>query len=86
VVDLGEVELRRVFATKTVGKLSSGIGPPLRWGGTIWLLHEQGPASLLDASRVALGALALAALAGLWVLRPLVDAQRYPDAWEGAEA
>ena len=62
-----------------VGKLSSGFGPLVLWGGTIWLLHEQGSSSLLAASRVALAVLALAVVAGLLVLRPLSDANRYPD-------
>jgi MFS transporter, UMF1 family len=56
------------------GKLSSGVGPLVLWGGTIWLLS-----TVLDvlekpgASRVALLVLALAALAGVLVLRPLSD-------------
>ena len=62
-----------------VGKLSSGIGPLVLWGGTIWLLHDNGSWSELDASRVALGMLALAVVAGLWVLRPLADHVRYAD-------
>jgi UMF1 family MFS transporter len=62
-----------------VGKLSSGIGPLVLWGGTIWLLHDRGSWSALDASRVALGMLALAVVAGLLVLRPLADHVRYAD-------
>ncbi|MCW2960204.1 MAG: major facilitator superfamily 1 [Thermoleophilia bacterium] len=70
-----------------VGKLSSGIGPLVLWGGTIWLLHDQGSASVLDASRVALAMLALAAIAGLLMLRPLSDAPRFADdEWQVAEA
>ncbi|MCW2955946.1 MAG: major facilitator superfamily 1 [Thermoleophilia bacterium] len=66
-----------------VGKLSSGIGPLVLWGGAIWLLHDHGSASLLGASRVALVALAVAALGGLLLLRPLSDEPRFVDAeWE----
>ncbi len=63
-----------------VGKLSSGVGPLVLWGGTIWLLHDKGSWNALDASRVALGMLALAVVAGLLVLRPLADHVRYADA------
>jgi UMF1 family MFS transporter len=52
-----------------VGKLSSGVGPLLLWGGTIWLLHSRGDWSVLSASRVALIVLAFAVVAGLLVLR-----------------
>lgn len=62
-----------------VGKLSSGFGPLVLWGGTVWLLHERSGWSTLDASRVALLVLAAAILAGLWVLRPLTDEPRYAD-------
>ncbi|MCW2927635.1 MAG: hypothetical protein JWM86_1603 [Thermoleophilia bacterium] len=70
-----------------VGKLSSGFGPLVLWGGTLWLLHERGSFSRLDASRAALVVLALAVLAGMWVLRPLTDEARFAEAeWEGADA
>jgi UMF1 family MFS transporter len=62
-----------------VGKLSSGFGPLVLWGGTVALLHGQQGWSKLDASRVALVVLAVAVLAGLWVLRPLSDEPRYED-------
>ena len=56
------------------GKLSSGVGPLILWGGTIWLLSTV--LHVLEkpgASRVALVVLAAAALAGVLVLRPLSD-------------
>jgi len=62
-----------------VGKLSSGVGPLVLWGGTIYLLHDSGSWNVLDASRAALGMLALAVIAGLVVLRPLSDEVRYED-------
>lgn len=62
-----------------VGKLSSGIGPLVLWGGTIWLLSDRGTWSELDGSRAALAMLALAVTAGLWVLRPLTDEARFAD-------
>ena len=64
-----------VFGLYTlVGKVSSGVGPFVLWGGTIYVLYEllalSGPAV---ASRVALCVLALSALVGLVLLRPLSD-------------
>jgi UMF1 family MFS transporter len=59
------------------GKLSSGFGPFVLWGGTIWLLSSA--TDVLDkpgASRVALIVLACAALAGIAVLWPLSDRPR----------
>ncbi len=56
-----------------IGKLSSGVGPFVIWGGCLWLLHEQAGWSKLDASRVALGGLAAAAVLGLLIVRPLSD-------------
>ena len=64
-----------VFGLYTlVGKVSSGVGPLVLWGGTIFVLYEllavAGPAV---ASRVALCVLALSALVGLALLWPLSD-------------
>ena len=59
-----------------VGKLSSGFGPLVLWGGTILVGTELAGLSLFDASRVAVGVLAAAALAGLLILRPLSDEAR----------
>ena len=59
------------------GKLSSGIGPFVLWGGTIWFLSTA--TALADkpgASRVALLVLAAATIAGIAVLRPLSDRVR----------
>ena len=59
-----------------VGKASSGVGPIVLWGGVILLLtNVLGLLDAYDASRVAVGLLALAALAGLAVLWPLSDAE-----------
>jgi UMF1 family MFS transporter len=58
-----------------VGKVSNGFGPLVLWGGTIALLTQGlGVLGPFDASRVAVCVLALAALAGLVVLRPLPEA------------
>ena len=61
----------RAFGTYAlIGKLSSGVGPLVLWGGTIFVLYN-----LLDvlsevaATRVAVGMLSLCALAGWLVLR-----------------
>lgn len=62
-----------------VGKLSSGFGPLVLWGGTVLVMREVAGLSAFDASRVAVGMLAAAALAGLLILRPLSDTVR-PDA------
>ena len=62
-----------------VGKLSSGFGPLVLWGGTVALLHGGGGWTTLDASRVALLVLAVAVLGGIWVLRPLTDEARHED-------
>jgi len=62
-----------------VGKLSSGFGPLVLWGGTVLVMREVAGLSAFDASRVAVGMLAAAALAGLLILRPLSDAIR-PEA------
>jgi UMF1 family MFS transporter len=62
-----------------IGKLSSGFGPLVLWSGTIWILHTHGSLELLGASRAALGVLAVAVVAGLLMLRPLSDVERYPD-------
>ncbi|CAA9507730.1 MAG: Uncharacterized MFS-type transporter [uncultured Solirubrobacteraceae bacterium] len=59
-----------------VGKLSSGFGPLVLWGGTVLAMRELVGLSAFDASRVAVGVLAAAALAGLLILRPLSDALR----------
>jgi len=56
-----------------VGKLSSGFGPLVLWGGTILFFTEVAGFSEFDASRVAVAVLAVSALAGLLVLRPLSD-------------
>lgn len=59
-------------------RVASAFGPLVIWSLTVWLLHQHtGWMSVLDASRVALAGLALAALAGWWVIRPLSDAYRY---------
>lgn len=57
-----------------VGRLSSGVGPFLLWGGTIWLTSDAlGVLSIADAGRAALVVLALAAVAGALVLRGVPD-------------
>ena len=73
-----------VFGLYTlVGKVSSGVGPLVLWGGTILVLYELlAVAGLAAASRVALCALALSALVGLALLWPLSD--REPASREDA--
>ena len=56
-----------------VGKLSTGFGPLVLWGGTILIATELGGLSKFDASRVAVIVLAGAALVGWAILRPLSD-------------
>ena len=65
-----------------VGKLSSGFGPLVLWGGTVLVMREAAGLSAFDASRVAVGVLAVTALIGLLILRPLSDA--LPAAVSGA--
>jgi len=55
-----------------VGKLSSGFGPLVLWGGTVLVATELG-LSKFDASRIAIFVLAGAALVGYLILRPLPD-------------
>ena len=55
-----------------VGKLSSGFGPLVLWGGTVLVATELGM-SKFDASRLAIIVLAGAALAGYLILRPLPE-------------
>jgi len=62
-----------------IGKVSSGVGPLVLWAGTIYLLHDTGSWSILNASRAALGALGIAVIAGLLVLRPLTDETRFTE-------
>jgi UMF1 family MFS transporter len=62
-----------------VGKLSSGLGPLVLWGGTIYVAANLGGMSKFDASRLAVLVLAAAAALGLWILRPLSDAALYEE-------
>lgn len=62
-------------------RAASAVGPLVLWSGVVWVLHSQTHAlSLLGASRVAVGALGLAALLGWLVIRPLSDESALPDA------
>ncbi len=63
-----------------VGKLSSGLGPLVLWGGTIFVAHELAGLSEFDASRLAVLVLAAAAALGLLIMRPLSDDVLYDDA------
>ncbi|MDX6679402.1 MAG: transporter, family [Solirubrobacteraceae bacterium] len=56
-----------------VGKLSSGLGPLVLWGGTILVAERVAGLSKFDASRLAVLVLAAAAVLGLLILRPLSD-------------
>ncbi len=66
-----------------VGKLSSGFGPLVLWGGTVLVATELG-LSKFDASRIAIFVLAGAALVGYAILRPLADAPAQGVAGEPA--
>ncbi|HEV8602804.1 MAG TPA: MFS transporter [Gaiellaceae bacterium] len=58
-------------------KLSSGLGPLLIWGGTIWLLSDGlDVTGKTSASRIAIFLFAITSMAGILTLRPLSDAQR----------
>jgi UMF1 family MFS transporter len=60
-------------------RVASAFAPLIIWSGTIWLLHDETAwLGELGASRVALGGLAIATLAGWLVIRPLSDAQHVP--------
>jgi len=56
-----------------VGKLSTGFGPLVLWGGTILVAHDLAGLSKFDASRLAVLVLSAFALLGLLILRPLSD-------------
>jgi UMF1 family MFS transporter len=60
-----------------IGRVAQALGPFILWGGTILVLHDlTGWLSALDASRVAFVLIAVAALAGVAVIRPLDDGFR----------
>lgn len=60
-----------------IGRAGQALGPFLLWGGVIWLLHDAtGWLSALDASRVALGLLGVAAIGGLWIISSVDDTPR----------
>ncbi|HVF77049.1 MAG TPA: MFS transporter [Solirubrobacteraceae bacterium] len=63
-----------------VGKLSSGFGPLVLWGGTILVATELGGLSKFDASRVSILVLAGFAVLGYLILRPLSDRPLHPAA------
>jgi UMF1 family MFS transporter len=63
-----------------VGKLSTGFGPLVLWGGTILALNGLAGLSKFDASRAAIIVLAAAALVGYVILRPLSDVLLHADA------
>jgi UMF1 family MFS transporter len=57
-----------------IGRVAQAFGPFVLWGGTIFVLHDAtGWLDALDASRVSLGLISLAAIVGLFVVRPLSD-------------
>ena len=56
-----------------VGKLSTGFGPLVLWGGTILVATELAGLSKFDASRAATFVLTGAAFVGYLILRPLAD-------------
>ncbi len=57
-----------------IGRVAQAFGPFVLWGGTIFVLHDAtGWLDALDASRVSFGLIAVSALVGLLVIRPLSD-------------
>jgi UMF1 family MFS transporter len=55
-------------------RVASALGPLIIWSGTVWLLHERTHLlSALDASRVAVVGLGVAAILGWLVIRPLPE-------------
>lgn len=55
-------------------RVASALGPLVIWSGTVWLLHQHtGVLSALDASRVAVALLGVAAFLGWLVIRPLPE-------------
>ena len=68
-----------------VGKLSSGFGPLVLWGGTVLVATEAG-LSRFDASRLAVAVLAASALVGFAILRPLRDDRPAPEAPQSSPA
>ncbi|MCW2927946.1 MAG: major facilitator superfamily 1 [Thermoleophilia bacterium] len=57
-----------------IGRVAQALGPFILWGGVIFVLHDlTGWLNALDASRVSLVLISIAALCGLLVIRPLDD-------------
>jgi UMF1 family MFS transporter len=60
-----------------IGRVAQALGPFVLWGGVIFVLHDlTGSLDSLDASRVSLALIAIAAMIGLFVIRPLDDGWR----------
>jgi UMF1 family MFS transporter len=60
-----------------IGRVAQALGPFILWGGTIFILHDlTGWLNALDASRVSLTLIAIAAFIGLRIIRPLDDGFR----------
>lgn len=86
---LTPVELRgQMFGFfNLASRLASAFGPVVIWSLTIWLLHTHTNwLSLLGATRVALAGLALAAIVGWAVIRPLSDSYRHASISDAAPA
>lgn len=69
-----------------IGRVAQALGPFILWGGVIFVLHDlTGWLGTLDASRVSLVLIAVAASIGVLVIRPLDDgtAERRRRAVEG---
>lgn len=57
-----------------IGRVAQALGPFVLWGGVIFVLHDlTGWLNALDASRVSLVLISIAAVIGLLVIRPLDD-------------
>ena len=61
-------------------RVASAIGPLIIWSGTVWVLHQRTDwLSALDASRVALAGLALAAMIGWLLIRQVPEDREDAD-------
>jgi UMF1 family MFS transporter len=60
-----------------IGRVAQALGPFVLWGGVIFVLHDAtGWLNALDASRVSLILIGIAAMIGMLVIRPLDDLHR----------
>jgi UMF1 family MFS transporter len=57
-----------------IGRVAQALGPFVLWGGVILVLHDAtGWLDALDASRVSMTLIGIAAMVGIFIIRPLDD-------------